>query len=153
MCLTIREKTGAVWICSNGRMPVIMMLLKVVKNNMTKSKDPWYSPNTTTRKIYIARLLLKLYGAEKVITLDKQRHVSSMHKFGRKSVTSDGFKLELYPSRLAAAKYNSYQTYLTVQGWLVTLILEPYNGSVSSVTGGEQLSPTGHFWSCLEIAI
>ncbi len=91
------------------------------------------------------RLLLKLYGAEKGITLDKQRHLSSMQKVGCKSVASDGFQLKLYPPKLAAAKYHSYQTYLTVQGWLVTLILGPHTGAVSSVTDGVLSSTaTGH---------
>ena len=45
-------------------------------------------------------------------------HLSFMQRVSRKSVTSQGFQLQLLPPTLAAAKYHSYRTYLTIQGWL-----------------------------------
>jgi len=54
------------------------------------------------------KLLLKLYGAKKVTTLDKQRHLSYMQRVSRKLLTADGFQLQLLPPTSAAAKYHSY---------------------------------------------
>jgi len=64
------------------------------------------------------KLLLRLYGSKKATTLDQQRHLSYMQRVSRKSVTSHSFQLKLLPPTSAAAKFHSYQTYLTVQGWL-----------------------------------
>lgn len=89
-------------------------------------KDDWTILNVFKEKVAshdeIAaageKLLLRLYGAKKAITLDQQRHLSYMQKVSRKSVTSDSFHLKILPPTSAAAKFHSYRTYFTVQGWL-----------------------------------
>ena len=62
--------------------------------------------------------ILKLYGATQSTTLDKYRYVLYMKQVSKKSLTSDGFRLELLPPTSAAAKFHSYRTYYTVQQWL-----------------------------------
>ena len=62
--------------------------------------------------------LLQLYGATHCTSLDKYRYILYMKQVSRKSLTSDGFKLECLPPTSAAAKYHSYRTYFALQQWL-----------------------------------
>lgn len=62
--------------------------------------------------------LLHLYGATQSASLDKARHVLYMKQVTRRSLTSEGFKLESLPPTSAAAKYHSYRAYYTIQQWL-----------------------------------
>lgn len=60
--------------------------------------------------------LLKLYNAKQsVTTLDKLRYVQYMQKMSK---TSSTFQLRNLPPTSAAAKYQSYRAYFTVQEWV-----------------------------------
>lgn len=62
--------------------------------------------------------ILKLFHAKKSKSLDNLRYIRYMTKLAKKSITSTLFGLESLPPTSAAAKYQSYRVYLTVQQWL-----------------------------------
>ena len=82
--------------------------------------DVFQQPNSNKDDIAQAgeTFILKLYGATQSTTLDRYRYVRYMKQVSTKSLTSDGFRLELLPPTSAAAKFHSYRTYYTVQQWL-----------------------------------
>ena len=82
--------------------------------------DVFQQPNSSKDDIAQAgeTIILKLYGATQSNTFDKYRYVRYMKQVSKKSLTSDGFRLQLLPSTSAAAKFHYYRTYYTVQQWL-----------------------------------
>ena len=78
------------------------------------------SPGSTHKEVQKAGegFLLKLYGAiRKCHSLDQLRFIL-YKKAVSKTTLSSSFKLAKLPPTSAAAKQNSYRTYLTVQGWM-----------------------------------
>lgn len=80
--------------------------------------DVFESSQSSNDNISMAgeQFLLKLYGAQRVHTIDKYRFTCYNRSISRSSLASS-FKLESLPPTSAAARQHSLRTYLTVQQW------------------------------------
>ena len=81
-------------------------------NSLSTFTEPRTMPEDITN--VGASFFLKLYGAVRLVSLDKLRYILYTRSVSRPS----GFKLESLPLTAAAANFHSYRAYLAVQQWI-----------------------------------
>ena len=100
-----------------GKRKAFQLLQKDI--NSFQFLDCFSNPESTKDQIASAgeQFMLQLYGARKILSLNKFRYIS-YNRAICKSTLSSSLKPESLPPTSAAAKQHSYRTLHTVQQWL-----------------------------------